>query len=108
MIGTSETIRWTLSLFAMKRILVAVVAAVVVTIAEIIEFNANVRVFTFEVIGWTSKIDVLAIGGAFVRRLVVLTVVHTIANLAHGNTSMIGACEFPFSTFWIIAILFIT
>jgi len=56
---------------------ILILTAVVVTIAEIIKFNANVRIFTFEVIGWTSKIDVLAIGGAFVRRLVVLTVVHT-------------------------------
>lgn len=81
------------SLGAVKGILVAVVAAVVVTVAEPVRFDAYVRRLALKMVRRTGGVLRASLVG-LVGGDVVLTVVHTIADLNLRYATVIGAGEF--------------
>lgn len=103
MIWASEGIRWASSLCAMNRILVRIITAVIVTITKPVRFNANVGLFTLEMIRgarhvhWTSLMRL-------VRSRVVFTVVDSVADLRLRNAAPVQACKFPVGTGRIFAV----
>lgn len=80
----------------MEGIFVRIIAAIVVSVAQPIRFDANVGVFAFQVIGRTRRV----LGTSFVRfvrRDVIFTIVNAVANLSHRYTPMISASELSWS-----------
>lgn len=92
MTRTPETVLRTRSLATMQGILIRIIAAIIITIAQPIRFHANVRILAFQMTSRTRSI----LRAHFVRligRCIVLAVVHTVADLRLWNASAIQARE---------------
>lgn len=76
----------------MKRVLVAVITAIVVAIAEPVRLDADVGLFALEMIGWTSGIHGTALV-SLITSDVVLTVVHTVTDLGLRYATLVGTGE---------------
>lgn len=80
MIRTAEAVGGARSLSTVQWILVAVIAAIVVTVAKPIWFYANIRRLALQVVGrtrhvtWTTAVS-------FIRCYIILAVVHAITHL---------------------------
>ena len=93
MIGTPEAVWRTSSLSAMNRILVAVVAAIVIAVAEPVGLDTDVRLLALEMIQWTRGVARTALM-RFVGGDVILAVINTVAHLRLRDTAIIGAGKF--------------
>jgi len=93
MIGTSETVLRTGPLSAMNRILVAIVAAIIVAIAEPIGFHADVRLFALEMIYRACSIARTSLM-CLVGSNVVFAVINAVAYLRLWDAAVIGTGEF--------------
>lgn len=93
MIGATETILRACPLGAMHRILIAIVAAVVVTVAEPVGFHADVRLLALEVIRGTRGVAGATLV-SLVRGDIVLAVVDAVAHLRLRYAAVVGAGEF--------------
>jgi len=80
MIWTPETVRRAGPLGTMHRILVTIVTAVVVTVAQPVWFHAYVRFLALQMVGRTRYILRTPVVG-FIRSRVIFAVVNTIAYL---------------------------
>lgn len=92
MIRTSEAVLRAGSLGAVQWILVAVVAAVVVAVAEPVGLDADVGLLALEVVGRASRVHRASLVG-LVRGDVVLAVVDAVADLGHRDAALIRAGE---------------
>lgn len=88
MVRTPEAILRTSSLGAMHRILVAVISAIIVTVAEPIGFHADASLLAFQMIGRTGCVHGTSFVG-LVRSDVVLAVVHAVADQILGDATVI-------------------
>lgn len=92
MIRTAKAILGTSPLGAVQGILVAVVAAVVVSVAQPIGLDANIRLLALEVIGGTGRVPRAAFVG-LVTGDVVLAIVDAIADLGLRYAALVGTGE---------------
>jgi len=105
-IGTSEAVLGTGSLGTVNWILVAVVAAIIVTVAKPVRFHADIRLLAFKMIQWTRSVT----GTTLVRlvgRNIVFAIVDTVAHLRLRNAAIIGTGKFARCTGWINASLLV-
>lgn len=79
-VGTPETIGRARPLRTMDRVLVAVVAAIVVAVAQPIRFHAYVRLFALQMVRRTRYV-LRAPVVRFVRSRIVFAIVHAVAHL---------------------------
>lgn len=106
MIGTSEAVLGTSSLGAMNRILVAIVTAIVVAVAEPVRLHADVRLLAFEMIqrarsvAWTTLVRLIGSD-------IVLAVVDAVAHLRLRDAPEVGAGELARCAGWIDASLLV-
>lgn len=93
MIGASEAVLRASSLSAMNRILVAVVTAIVVAVAEPVGLHADIRFLALEMIQWTRGVARTALM-RLVRRDVILAIIDAVAHLRLRDAAIVGAGEF--------------
>lgn len=105
-IGTSEAILWASSLGTMNRILITVVATIIVTVAEPVRLDANVRLFAFEVIQGACSVARTTLV-CLIRSNVVLAVIDAVAHLRLRNAAIVGTGEFTWRTGRINASFFV-
>lgn len=106
MVWTSEGVLWAGSLSAMDRVFIRIIAAIVVTIAKPVRFNANVRLFTLEVVRWAGHVHWTSFM-RLVRRRVVFTIIDSVADLRLRNAPTVQACKFSVSAGRILAVDFV-
>lgn len=90
MIGTPEAVLRASPLRTVQRILIAVVAAIVVTVAQPVRLDADIRLLALEMIGRAGRVARASLV-RLVARYVVLAVVHPVADLRHGYAALVGA-----------------
>jgi hypothetical protein len=106
-IGAPELGRFASVSGAVIRILVRIITAIVVTIAQPIRFNANGSRSTFQMIIRASDVTILAGIFRFVRRGVIFAIIDAVAYLTIGYAPMIFASEFSSTAILVITILLI-
>ena len=93
---------------AVERVLVRVVPAVVVAVAEPVRLHANGGRLAGEVVGRAGDVAVPARALALVRRLVVLAVVDAVAHLALGDAAEVVAGELAVDALGVVAALLVS
>lgn len=106
MIGTSEAVLGASSLGAMNRILIAIVTAIVIAVAEPVRLHADVCFFALEMIQRTCSVARTALV-CLIGSEVVLAIVDAVAHLRLRYASIIGAGEFARCARWIDATLLV-
>lgn len=105
-IGTSEAILRTGGFGTVNRILVGIISAVVVAIAEPIRFNADVCLLAFQVtrgarrVPWTPFVR-------FIRCRVVFTIIYSVTYLRHGDTALVITGEFTGGAGRVVTVQFV-
>ena len=89
----------------MERVLVRVVSAVVVAVAEPVRLHADGGRLAGEVVRRAGDVAVPAGAHALVRRLVVLAVVDAVAHLALGDAAEVVAGELAVDALGVVAAL---
>jgi len=79
-VGAPEAVGWAGSLRAMYRVLVTVVTAIIVTVAQPVRFNAYVCLLTLQMVSWARYVFRTPVVG-FIRSRIVLAVIHAVAHL---------------------------
>lgn len=102
MIGTAEAVLRTGPLSAMNRIFIAIVAAIVVAVAEPVGLYTDVRLLTFEMIQRARSIARASLV-RLVRSNIVLAVINAVAHLRLRDAAVVGAGEFSWRAWWIHA-----
>lgn len=101
-IGTAEAVLRTGPLSAMNRIFIAIVAAIVVAVAEPVGLYTDVRLLTFEMIQRARSIARASLV-RLVRSNIVLAVINAVAHLRLRDAAVVGAGEFSWRAWWIHA-----
>lgn len=105
-IGTSEAILRTSPLRTMNWILVTIVAAIIIAIAEPVGLHTDVRLLAFQMIQRACSVS----RASFMRLIgcdVVFTIINTVAHLRLRDAAMVGASEFSRCARWVNAAFFI-
>lgn len=106
MIGATEAVLRTGPLSTMNWILIAIVAAIVVAVAEPIRFHADVRLLALEMVQRARSIARAPLM-RLVRSDVVLAVINAVAHLRLRDAAIVGAGEFSRRACWIHAALLV-
>lgn len=101
-IGATEAVLRTGPLSTMNRILIAVVAAIVVAVAEPVGLHADVRLLALEMIQRARSIARAPLV-CLVRSNVVFAVINAVAHLRLRDAAIIGAGEFSRRARWVHA-----
>lgn len=90
----------------MEWILITVVSTVIVAVAKPIRLNADISVFTLEMVyraGGVARTSVVC----FIRRYIILAIVHSITDLRHGYATMIETGEGTIGAWRVSTVLFV-
>jgi hypothetical protein len=79
-VGTAETVARAGALRTGRIVLIRIVTAVIVSVAEPERFHANVGRIAFEMVRWASCVPRATIAG-FIRRISVFAIIYSVANL---------------------------